>query len=309
MARNKKSNRADPLRANTKNSRVSKHYLTGTPNTGPPSPFRPGTIGSCVSLMIQRIRIHCECECHEEKEEKEEDDSDVESEKSYTGSGAKSYYELKEQREDRKRELLSNKRMALATEDRREKEILEAIAAIQEKDDSVNNNTEVGSSSSSMAAQSFSASTTTTTTISNGEKSEPSSRMVHGHLILTSDTICELEPFRLGPTNQSPRTITVKAKPKPTERYEKRPEFRHDDDLTFRFIGNDYVELELTREYIFALEEYRGVDLKEVDIDAHSEVFKFVGVKFDVEEEKAELAAKREAKRAYWDRHDARSFF
>ncbi|KAM7200643.1 hypothetical protein V8F33_003848 [Rhypophila sp. PSN 637] len=42
-----------------------------------------------------------------------------------------------------------------------------------------------------------------------------------------------------------------------------------------------------------------------VDVDSLPEVLKFVGVKFDVQEEKAELAAKREAKRAYWNCRDA----
>ncbi|KAK4212742.1 hypothetical protein QBC37DRAFT_424524 [Rhypophila decipiens] len=114
-------------------------------------------------------------------------------------------------------------------------------------------------------------------------------------------TSCEFEPFRLW--NQNPKAIAVKAKPKADGDYLEAESGGH-VSLTFNFVGNDHMELALTRESLGALS---GILVDYLNLPA---VLRFVGVKCDLVQEGAELvAARRRARRAARSPSPRRTYF
>ncbi|KAM7216357.1 hypothetical protein V8F06_008279 [Rhypophila decipiens] len=226
----------------------------------------------------------CGCEPIDEEDSSEEDEdeyySDAGSERSYCGSEADFYYEMKKMREARKRQLLLENKTAFTEEVKhhrvREKEILDAIGAIRQHSNKQANTTEhlEPLPDDTDEIQEKSEFSFTSSLAANGQ--------VHGAMGIGRHTACVFEPFRLW--NQNPKAITVKAKPK------LEAESGH-INLTFNFVGNDHVELKLTRESLGALSDIL------VDYLNLPAVLRFVGVKCDLVQEGAELVAARRAAR------------
>lgn len=233
-----------------------------------------------------------ECECYAEDEEDIPSPDDGMSERSYDGSDADWYYELKDLREDRKRQLRSlakQKQDIRHYENRKEEEARAAYKALK-KAERESETLYMGS----LAGKTFRLYSTDhldhyypsehweqslskyvefytpdhSLEIPDREVSENSDRRtVEGHVYLNANTCCSFLPFR-SPTRPSREKRVLKSC---DGKY----------DLVFQFISDEYVRLKVSRELVF--DGYQGPMP-----ESAPEVFEFMGILRNLEKEKEE---------------------
>jgi hypothetical protein len=235
-----------------------------------------------------------ECDC----------DEDTESERSYDGSEAEYYYELKDEREERKRELLEDRKIfeeakaeMMEYEKAREDEVNAAYKSFEgrklaKKDrkipqDSILNQAfdlfssdhvdrfflDLDSHHANKSVHFYRDEDEVQDVSSNdGKQVGRQEKLIHGDVRFDSDTGCQFGPFPL-PTHARRKTVRVKS---------------HDGkyDLWFKFIGNGYLKLSVSRDLVFE----HGL----VSSPTAPEMFDFVGIWKDWENEMKEMAAKQE---------------
>ncbi|KAK3348870.1 hypothetical protein B0T25DRAFT_546695 [Lasiosphaeria hispida] len=247
----------------------------------------------------------CDCQCGSDDYESGEDD-DIESEKSYNDSDADYYYMLKEMREERKREFLEEKleyqkEEEQAREEERvmEKEVLAAHKSL-EKGEKQGNKTPLDP----LAGQLFKIfcsdyidhcfvppyRTKMVEFYRVGDdhqaipgRPEPGGEtdMIYGDMHLDSCTHCQFGPL-CPPIHASQQAVKVET-----------TDGKH--ELSFKFISDGYLSVEVSREL---LSMARG-DLPLLDLPlAAPEVFEFVGIKRDLEKEKAEMQQRHVGRRS-----------
>jgi hypothetical protein len=227
---------------------------------------------------------------------------DSTSERSYNGSDADWYYELKDLREDRKRQLRSLAKEKEGVRHHESLKIEEARAAYKalKKAERESETLSMGS----LAGKSFRLYSTdyldycclweeleqcllkyvefytldTGTEIPSGKVSERRGRRtVEGHVYLSANTCCSFLPFR-SPTRPS---------------QEKRPlkscDGKH--ELKFQFISDEYLRLKVGRELVFS--GHHGPVP-----ESAPEVFEFMGILRNFEKEKAERAERERRNRS-----------
>lgn len=241
--------------------------------------------------------VEVDSTCSEEEEEEsrghdgdgESDESeDAISERSFNGSDADYYYELKDQREDRKRELRKEKRKAYVFDKSKELEVQSAYDALKlEKgspvdlrlfDPKISNHWRIYSTD--WAQHCFSsydhASPYVEFYVSDENLPRPSSeqetREIQGHLYIHGSLDCGFKPF-YPPQHASLNRI----------------ELQSDDDkykITVQFFSHDYVKLKVSQKFFFQ---------KTPRPPKAPEYFEFVGIRRNREKER--LEREREAKK------------
>jgi hypothetical protein len=314
---------ADPLRAQARTSRVEKSRRTQRDSRTLPSWYyrvqgisfkenrevRGYDFDEDLSEMeedkeqesdnaeqVKEEEEHCtyggddsECDCQFEDDDMDEDD---ESERSYDGSDAECYYELKEEREARKQEKLGE-RKAKEHEQEMERTKEEEVRAAYR---SLNPTEKEGKPIpiESIAGQSFKLfcsdhvhhfysdlyATKRVDFYHLDDTGDPrlektklggEAEMLYGDMYLDANANCDFGPFR-PPKRASRKAIKVKSG---DGKYE----------LSFKFIGNGYLKLSVSREMVF-MKPYSVSALAHPP--AAPEVFEFVGIWRDLEKEKAE---------------------
>jgi hypothetical protein len=249
----------------------------------------------------------CECddsECEFERHLEDEDSMDNESERSREGSVAEYYYELKDEREERKRELLNVRK-------RNEEKKEEHLKFEKAKEDEVNATYESFKKArrrakkkgrtipiDSIAGQGFKLyfsdyvdreefydelystkrvdfyhldmSNQVSRTDGKQVGGEEKSVCVYGDMYLDSSANCSFGPFRL-PTYARRKDVKIKSC---DGKY----------DLLFKFFGNGYLKLSVSRDLVF---NSGGTDSSSVAM------VDFVGVLRDLEKEKEERMEKQ----------------
>jgi hypothetical protein len=245
-----------------------------------------------------------ECECDGDASECECDleDEDKESERSYDGSDADNYYELKETRKERKRELLEQR-------ERHEKEKKARIEYAKEKEEKVNAAYKSFKKArrrakkegktiplDSIAGQIFKLFSSDFAEFWNpllldgmkyvefyhlddpggvdfsqnaGKQVGTEERPVEGHVYFDAETNCSFGPLSL-PTRARRKDVKIKGDGK--------------YDLSFNFFGNGYLKLRVPRDL-----------LKDALVSPSTapQIFEFVGIR-DYEKERKEMAEARE---------------
>lgn len=226
-------------------------------------------------------------------DEDEVDRDDTASDRSYNGSDADFYYELKAERQERKMELQEMRKYHEQAKDSQRTFDQEKEREVQEMYDAVKNAKKQSESPlKSIAGQSFRLYSVEHVNYcySSGvypskyvefycldednplDRPSPARQAVqmHGHVYLNSDTDCDFGPFF--PPKQTGldefQLISIRGKHK----------------LTFQLLSSDYLKLKIPREVAFAN--------RDTPTDA-PEVFEFAGIRFDRETEKAKRKRKR----------------
>ena len=231
-----------------------------------------------------------ECDCKFEDDDMDEDD---ESERSYDGSDADYYYELKEERDERKQEKLrerKEKERQRDIEKTKEEEVRVAYRSLN-KAEKERKTIPVGL----LAGQSFRLFCSDhvdlfysdfyvtkrvdfyhldDTNIPCPHKQKPRSEtdMLYGDVYLDANANCNFGPF-CPPKRASRKAFKVRSC---DGMYE----------LSFKFIGNGYLKLRVSREMVFMNPDSASPPAPPA---AAPEVFEFVGIWRDREKEKAEL--------------------
>ncbi|KAH8588756.1 hypothetical protein B0O99DRAFT_655799 [Bisporella sp. PMI_857] len=248
-----------------------------------------------------------ECDCYHESDDM---DDDGESERSYDGSDADYYYELKEDREERKQQKLQERKRRERERDievAKEEEVRTAYRSLK-KDEKESGSIAV----ESLAGQTFKLFCSdhvdyfysdlyatkrvdfyrldnmdggmgNDTDTSRLDKNSPSgeAEMLYGDVYLNASATCDFGPFR-PPKHASQETLKVKSC---CGKYE----------LSFKFIGNGYLKLRVSREMVF-MQPYSPS--APAPLLTAPEMFEFVGVWHDREKEKAERQKRMEARRS-----------
>ncbi|KAK2031202.1 hypothetical protein LX32DRAFT_691912 [Colletotrichum zoysiae] len=223
----------------------------------------------------------CQCQPGEDMSDYA-DCADYESERSFDGSEASFYYELKEAREERKRELrhMAKERQEAMERDGREEEKVrlayEALGRAEEEGEALYMGSLAGKyfrlhsvdyikHCSPLLFLSKRVEFTRPESESPGRRAAPGDRrVVEGHIRLAGSTNCFTVPFR------SP------ARPSRRKRVIKSSDGGH--DLVFQFIGDEHLILRLSRELLF---EGRGGPVPA----SVPETFVFMGVLADRDKE------------------------
>lgn len=237
-----------------------------------------------------------ECDCQSEYDS----DDDNDSERSFQGSEADYYYELKEEREERKLEKLEDRKekaRLIEFDKTKEEEVRAAYKSLQKAE---KKHKTIPIPIESLAEQGFhlycsdhvshayfpefahrtlelyhldESEGSLNPHLSKEEKQKLGGKtegFLTGELYLNTDANCSFGPF-LAPKRASGKTIKTKSG---DGKYE----------LSFKFMGNGYLELKLSREMVFS----RPYDSKPPPATA-PEVFKFVGIWRDKKKEVAQL--------------------
>lgn len=252
----------------------------------------------------KRASISQECECDEddcECESSSEDDEDSMSERSYDGSDCEYYYELKDQREDRKRELRKLEKL-------KEKEKEELYPFEREKEE------EVQSAYDSLKKTGKEGKTVSLAPITVAghfrlystdhieycyelgdyptkyiefyyldesdqllldREARKKAKKIYGHIYFNGDCGCSFRPFK-PPKHASLDNHTLKSDDR---KY----------SLTIQFLSNDYLKLKV------------GYDLVSNDKPQPQdvpEIFDFVGIRLDVVKEREQRMASVKRKRS-----------
>ncbi|KAK3934240.1 hypothetical protein QBC46DRAFT_400360 [Diplogelasinospora grovesii] len=250
----------------------------------------------------------CECggddpDCDCQFEDDNDIDKDDESERSYDGSDADYYYELKEEREERKQEKLrerKEKERVREMERTKEEEVRAAYRSLK-KAKKERKMAPVGP----LEGQSFKLFCSDhvdhfysdlyapkrvefyhldDANNPRLDKQKPSGEadMLYGDVYLDCDANCDFGPFR-PPKRASRKAFKVKSC---DGKYE----------LSFKFIGNGYLKLRISREMVF-MNPYSASP--RAPLPAAPEMFEFVGIWSNWEKEKAERREKMaEARRS-----------
>jgi hypothetical protein len=248
-----------------------------------------------------------ECECHLEADE---DGMDTESERSCEGSVAEYYYFLKDNREERKRELLKERRRneekkeeQMKFEKAKEEEVNAAYKSFKKarrrarkegRTIPIDSIAEQGFKlfSSDHVDRFFEPYATKLVNFyyvdvdeyndDDEAEDEDSSQYdreqvsgMYGYLYFGSKVSCSFGPFRL-PTRARRKDVKVKSR---DGKY----------DLWFKFFGNGYLKLSVSRDLVFK----NGLGSSSTT----PEIFDFVGIVRNFEKEKQERAEEREKER------------
>ena len=231
----------------------------------------------------------------EEEEKEEEEEEEEESERSYDGSDADYYYELKEAREERKQEKLRERKAKESqreVEKNKEDEVRTAYRSLDTAEKG-GKTTTIGP----LAGQSFRLFCSDhvdyfysdlygTKRVDfyhlgdmelgdmenhHPDEQEPGDEagMMYGDVYLDGNTNCNFGPFR-PPKLASRKVFEMKS---------------GDDKLSFQFIGNGYLKLRVSREMVF-MDPYRTSPRSPPP--AAPEVFEFSGILLDWEKEEKE---------------------
>ncbi|KKZ63502.1 hypothetical protein EMCG_02189 [[Emmonsia] crescens] len=217
---------------------------------------------------------------------------DTVSNRSYNGSDADYYYELKAERKERKLELQETRDRNRQAKDSQRTFDRDKESEVQEMYDSLKNAKPSEIALEQIAGKNFRLYSVDHVDYCYSsdmypskyvefyhlDKNDPSGQLpsarqetqMHGHVYLNSDTDCDFGPFF-------------------PPKYAGLEEFRLESTrgkcrLVFQFISNDYVKLKVPREVVFANR----------DLPAEApEVFEFAGIRYDREKGKAERKRKR----------------
>jgi len=244
-------------------------------------------------------RDDSECDCHLE----DEDSMDEESKRSYDGSDAEYYYELKKDRAERKRELLlrqsrngKKREQQMEFEKAKEEEVLAAYESFKKARrqarkkcgtipiDSIANQTFqlyssdhvdrfyssefCGTIYATKRVDFYYLDEDEVKDVSRNDERQVGKNPVYGLVYFNSEASCNFGPFRL-PTRARRKSVKVK---------------RSDGnyDLWFKFFGNRYLKLKVSRDLVFESPLVSSSDAPEI--------FEFAGILRNWEKEQKEMA-------------------
>lgn len=206
---------------------------------------------------------------------------DAISERSYDGSDADDYYELKELREDRKLELRQEKGKAYAFEKSKEVEVQSAYDATRfEKESPVDlrlfdpkTSNHFRIYSTDWVQHCFSSNAHASPYIefyelggnSSGQSSKPEKRQIHGHLYIHGSLDCDFKPF-YPPQYASLSNTKLESE---DGKYK----------ITVQFFSHDYLKLQVSQKFFFQ---------KSARTPKAPDFFEFVGIRRNREKERLE---------------------
>ncbi|KAJ2968511.1 hypothetical protein NQ176_g9146 [Zarea fungicola] len=231
----------------------------------------------------------CDCEC----ESSGHDGEDHSSQRSYDGSDADYYYELKYEREERKRELQEIRLEQLKVRDFEQQKVTEVEEAVRQWQDTcalrdafppltqltgklfylfcvdyVDHCWNADLSSSKYVE--FHALDADAVLPDEEQPSHDNSEQIYGHVYLDANTGCDLAPF-IPPKLAGVEEHSLKS-------------FHGEYELLVRFISNDYLILTVPQRLILQ---------DQSPLQSAPDTFQFMGIRFDREKERKERLVKR----------------